>query len=89
MSSLHCVRVHARYSCMHLQCIRTHCLLGYCIACGCSDLRYEGEVMLPMPGSSSSGPDVLENEAELEPEPEPENTPEPVDIFAIFIRSES
>jgi hypothetical protein len=69
-------------------------LLGYCIRCGCSDLRFEGEVMLPMPGSSSSGPEVLENEAvepspwceEPDGEPEPENTPEPLDVFDTFIR---
>ncbi len=55
---LRCTRVHARYTCAHLQCILTHCLLGRCIACGCSTLRYDHEIPLPLPGLSSSGPAI-------------------------------
>ena len=85
---LHCKRVHARYTCLHLQCIRTHFLVGSCIACGCSELRFDREIPLPLPGSSASGPAIPENEAEPEGEPKPENTPEPIDPFSRFITSE-
>ena len=75
---LECYGVRRRFTCSHLQCVKTHLWLGRCIACGCSELRFGGEVMIPTnPTSSSSGPAVPENEAEPEAEPEPEIPPNP------------
>ncbi len=77
-SSLECYGVRCRFTCSHRQCVMTHLVLGRCIACGCSELRFGGEVMIPTnPTSSSSGPAVPENEAEPEAEPEPEIPPNP------------
>ena len=68
---LECNSVRARFTCGHLQCVRTHLMLGRCIACSCSTLRFDREINLETRGSSSSGPaaprDKPEPEEELEP----------------------
>ncbi len=61
-----CHHVISRYTCGHLQCFRTHAMIGRCIECGCYTLR-------DTPSQSSSGP---RDEAEPDAEPEPEETPE-------------
>jgi hypothetical protein len=90
---LTCQRVHPRYTCMHYQCIMTHCLLNRCVACGCSSLRFNREIMLSYSASSSSGGAIAEDTDGPvpycdEPEGEPECEPEPVDPFTLFITSE-
>jgi hypothetical protein len=74
---LECVRVCARYSCHHQQCILTHHVLGRCIACGCSTLRYDNEIWISSTGVSSSGAAIPEVTPEPDCEPEPD---EPVDL---------
>ncbi len=78
---LRCTRVHARYTCSHLQCIRTHLMLGRCIACSCSTLRYDREIILST-GASSSGPAIPENDRQPEEEPEPD---ESMDTLSLFV----
>ena len=70
---LECVRVCARYTCPHRQCILTHHAIGRCIACGCSALRYDHEIFISRPGASSSGAAIPEVTPEPEGEPEPED----------------
>jgi hypothetical protein len=82
-----CTRVSARYTCSHLQCFQTHCMLGRCIACGCSTLRFDDPAPIWLTdaaaSSSSSGP------ARREDEPEPEGEPVPeCDFCSIFVTSE-
>ena len=79
---LNCVAVRARFTCGHLQCVRTHLMLGRCIACSCSTLRFEREVNLESRGSSSSGP------AQPRDKPEPEEEMEPgecLDTLSLFV----
>ncbi len=76
-----CHNVRARFTCLHLQCARTHLMLGYCIACSCRTLRYDREIELSN-GASSSGPAIPENEREPDEEPEPE---EPYDSLSLFV----
>jgi hypothetical protein len=89
---LECYGVGRRFTCSHLQCVKTHLAIGRCIACGCSELRNIGYPIIVNPASSASGPAIPEDEEEPdgEPEPdyEPENTPEPIDPLSIFITSE-
>ncbi len=54
-----CVAVRARFTCGHLQCVSTHLMLGRCIACACSTLRYDRVIELGN-GGSSSGPAIPE-----------------------------
>ncbi len=79
---LECNSVRARFTCGHLQCVRTHLMLGRCIACSCSTLRFEREVNLESRGSSSSGP------AQPRDKPEPEEEMEPgecLDTLSLFV----
>jgi DNA-directed RNA polymerase subunit RPC12/RpoP len=79
---LECVGVRARFTCGHQQCVRTHLMLGRCIACSCSILRFEREVNLDIRGSSSSAP------AEPRDRPEPEEEMEPgecLDTLSLFV----
>ncbi len=80
---LNCVAVRARFTCGHLQCVSTHLMLGRCIACGCSVLRFEREVNLDISGSSSSSAP-----AERPDRPEPEEEMEPgecLDTLSLFV----
>ena len=79
---LQCTAVRARFTCLHLQCIRTHVMLHRCIACDCSTLRYDREIILDSAGSSSSGPAIPENEREPEEEMEPG---ECLDTLSLFV----
>ena len=79
---LDCVAVRSRFTCGHLQCVRTHLMLGRCIACSCSTLRFEQEITLESRGSSSSGP------AQPRDKPEPEEEMEPgecLDTLSLFV----
>ena len=78
---LECCAVRARFTCLHLQCVRTHLMLGRCIACSCSTLRYDREVELSN-GASSSGPAIREDEAEPEEEVEPGDC---LDTLSLFV----
>ncbi len=75
-----CNAVRARFTCGHLQCIQTHLAIGYCIACGCSTLRYDHVIILGNGSSSSSGPAIPEADRQPEEEPEPE-TEDPLSYF--------
>ncbi len=80
---LQCTSVRARFTCGHLQCVSTHLMLGRCIACGCSVLRFEREVNLDIQGSSSSSAP-----AERPDRPEPEEEMEPgecLDTLSLFV----
>ena len=54
-------------------------MLGRCIACACSTLRYDREIILGN-GASSSGPAIPEDDRQPEEEPEPE-TEDPLSYF--------
>ncbi len=56
-------------------------MLGRCIACACSTLRYDREIILGN-GASSSGPAIPENEREPEEEAEPG---EFLDTLSLFV----
>mgnify|MGYP002811282503 CR=1 FL=1 len=76
-----CNAVRARFTCGHLQCVQTHLAIGYCIACGCSTLRYNHVIILGNgASSSSSGPAIPEADRQPEEEPEPE-TEDPLSYF--------
>ncbi len=77
---LDCKAVRSRFTCGHLQCIRTHLMIGYCIACSCSTLRYDREIILGNGSASAPGPAVPENDTQPEEEPEPE-TEDPLQYF--------
>ncbi len=77
---LECNAVRSRFTCGHLQCVRTHLMLGRCIACSCSTLRYDREIILSNGASSSSGPAIPEADRQPEEEPEPE-TEDPLSYF--------
>ena len=89
---LQCTAVRARFTCLHLQCVRTHMMLHRCIACSCSTLRYDREMDLSNIFLSSSGAAVPETEPEAEnyfvDEPEEEMEPENEDFSQYFVTEE-
>ncbi len=81
-NSLECNAVRGRFTCGHLQCVRTHLLLARCVACSCSTLRYDREIIVDTASLLSSGPAIPENEREPEEEMEPG---ECLDTLSLFV----